>query len=85
MASQGNADNKSSQLRFPPFHSEMLSQAWVVPGQAIGRIKVIIAEGTCHGVLGTSPFEVTRNVVAFSFQHTPLRKSYGAWEDYCAF
>lgn len=53
----------------------MLSQAWVIPGQAMGRIKVIIAEGVYRGAAGLSPFEITRNLVAFSFQHTPLCKS----------
>ena len=38
----------------------------------MGRIKVIIAEGICHGPPGTTPFERKRNLVAFSFQHTPL-------------
>ena len=41
----------------------------------MGRIKVVIAEGISHGPPGTTPFEKTRNLVAFSFQHTPLRES----------
>ena len=69
-------DGKNGPLLFPPFHQEMLSQAWIIPGQALGRIKVILAEGTCRGVPGSGPFQRTRNIVAFSFQHTPLRKSY---------
>lgn len=52
----------------------MLTQAWVLPGQSMGRIKVVIAEGVSHGPPGTTPFEKARNLVAFSFQHTPLRE-----------
>ena len=53
----------------------MLTQAWVLPWQSMGRIKVIIAEGISHGPPGTTPFERKRNLVAFSFQHTPLCES----------
>ena len=68
-------DGKPGLLRFPAFHQEMLSQTWVVPTSSMGRIKVIIAEGISHGPPGTMPFEKIRNVVVFSFQHTPLRET----------
>lgn len=68
-------EGKPGPLKFPPFHPEMLSQAWVLPGQSMGRIKVVIAEGISRGKPGTTPFEKTRNLVAFSFQHTPLCES----------
>ena len=62
---------KPNQLRFPPFHTEMLDQTWVNPTQDLGRIKVIIAEGIRPSP--ASGFEKIRNVVIFSFQHVPLR------------
>lgn len=67
-------DGKHDQLRFPPFHTEVLTQTWANPAQNVGRIKVIIAEGFNHG-LGMSAFEKTKNLVSFSFQHAPLRKA----------
>ena len=69
-------DGKPGLLRFPAFHHEILSQTWVVPAQSMGRIKIIIAEGISHGPPGTTSFEKIRNLVAFSFQHTPLRETY---------
>lgn len=62
-------------LSFPQFHNEMISQTWAFPGQVVGHIKIIIAEGTSRGIPDAVPFERTRNIVAFSFQHTPLCKS----------
>ena len=67
-------EGKTDQLRFPRFHTEMLEQTWVNPAQALGRVKVVIAEGTRPSP--SSGFEKIRNVVAFAFQHAPLRKSY---------
>lgn len=66
----GNIDN----LRFPPFHEEMLTQGMWQAGENMGRIKVLIAEGlfTEQPSDGKQPFERVRNVVAFSFQHAPL-------------
>ena len=66
-------DGKYDQLRFPPFHTEMLTQTWANPAQSIGRIKVIIGEGISHGP-AVSTFEKMKNLVSFSFQHAPLRK-----------
>ena len=67
---EGNRD----QLRFPSFHTEVLTQTWANPAQNVGRIKVIIAEGINHA-LGVSAFERTKNLVSFSFQHAPLREA----------
>lgn len=66
-------DGNHDQLRFPPFHTEVLTQTWANPAQNIGRIKIVIAEGINHGP-GVSAFERTKNVVSFSFQHAPLRE-----------
>ena len=68
---EGNRD----QLRFPPFHTEVLTQTWANPAQNVGRIRVIIAEGVNHGLGGVSTFERTKNVLSFSFQHAPLREA----------
>ena len=63
----------TSQLTFPAFHPEILTQNYWNAGENIGRIKVVIAEGIIrnHG----SAFEKTKAIVCFSFQHAPLRKS----------
>ena len=65
-------DGNRDQLRFPPFHTEVLTQTWANPTQNVGRIKIVIAEGINHGS-GVSAFERTKNLVSFSFQHAPLR------------
>lgn len=64
---------KTDQLRFPTFHTEMLEQTWVNPAQALGRIKLVIAEGTRPSP--SAGFEKIKNVITFAFQHVPLRKS----------
>ena len=66
-------DGNHDQLRFPPFHTEVLTQTWANPAQNMGRIKISIAEGINHGP-GVSAFERTKNIVSFSFQHAPLRE-----------
>lgn len=66
-------DGNRDQLRFPPFHTEILTQTWANPAQNMGRIKIVLAEGINHGP-GVSAFERTKNLVSFSFQHAPLRK-----------
>lgn len=60
-------------LKFPPFHMEMLTQSWWSAGENMGRIKIIIAEGLMRSS-AASPFERTKNIVSFSFQHAPLRE-----------
>ena len=44
----------------------------------LGRIRVVIAEGFAR-IRRTPPFERTRDVVAVSFQHAPLRKHSEPW------
>lgn len=61
-------------LKFPPFHMEMLTQSWWSAGENMGRIKIIIAEGLVRKSATASPFERTKNIVSFSFQHAPLRE-----------
>jgi hypothetical protein len=58
-------------LKFPAFHRELLSQSYWNPGDDLGRIKVIIAEGFTREHL-SYPFERVKNIVSFSFQHAPL-------------
>jgi hypothetical protein len=58
-------------LKFPAFHRELLSQSYWNPGDDLGRIKVVIAEGFTRENL-TYPFERAKNIVSFSFQHAPL-------------
>jgi hypothetical protein len=62
-------------LRFPNFHSELLSQSYWNPADDLGRLKVVLAEGFSGEQFG---FERVKNLVAFSFQHAPL----GMWLDY---
>ena len=71
--SDADKDGNRDQLKFPPFHTEVLTQTWANPTQNMGRVKVLIAEGISHGA-GVSAFERTKNLVSFSFQHAPLRK-----------
>ncbi|TAQ89564.1 hypothetical protein B7494_g2131 [Chlorociboria aeruginascens] len=58
-------------LKFPQFHQELLMQNHWSPGDDLGRIKVIIAEGFPRDNL-SMPFERVKNIVSFSFQHAPL-------------
>ncbi|KAI9053364.1 hypothetical protein LZ554_002323 [Drepanopeziza brunnea f. sp. 'monogermtubi'] len=58
-------------LKFPTFHKELLSRTYWNPGDDLGRVKVIIAEGFSREHMAY-PFERIKNVVAFSFQHAPL-------------
>jgi hypothetical protein len=55
----------------PAFHNELLSQSHWNPGDDLGRIKVVIAEGFARDN-PTYPFERKKNIVSFSFQHAPL-------------
>lgn len=82
---EGDKGN-SRQLCFPPFHSEMLTQVWADAAQNMGRVKIIIAEGI-HNGQATAGFQKLRNIVAFSFQHAPLRESnrgFSSLLKYCA-
>lgn len=58
-------------LKFPAFHKELLSQSYWNPGDDLGRVKIVIAEGFTRDHL-TYPFERVKNIVSFSFQHAPL-------------
>jgi hypothetical protein len=58
-------------LKFPAFHSELLSQSHWNPGDDLGRIKVVISEGFSRDN-PAFPFERIKNIVSFSFQHAPL-------------
>ncbi|KAF7622552.1 hypothetical protein F9C07_2246934 [Aspergillus flavus] len=64
----GNQDN----LRFPPFHQEILEQQHWDAGELYGRIRVVISEGFARPHRNP-PFERVKEVVAFAFQHAPLQ------------
>ncbi|KAI9817243.1 MAG: hypothetical protein M1827_001356 [Pycnora praestabilis] len=64
-----NGDQEA--LKFPPFHQEILTQNFWTAGENLGRIKIIMAEGIVREQRNL-PFERTRNIVTFSFQHAPL-------------
>jgi len=66
-------EGTSLPLTFPAFHSEMLTQNYWNAGENIGRVKIVIAEGIVR--YQGSPFEKTRSIVCFSFQHAPLRNT----------
>ncbi|KIW72869.1 hypothetical protein PV04_01032 [Phialophora macrospora] len=79
-------DRNGQYLRFPKFHREILQQHGWEPGELIGRIKVVIAEGVLRETTPPAPsttrFDRLRDVVAFSFQHAPqdiLEYSQIAW------
>jgi hypothetical protein len=66
------------ELRFPPFHSQILQQAQWDAGESLGRIKIALSEGVVRGSSslqqGKVRFERVRDIVVFSFQHAPQRK-----------
>ncbi|KAL4991757.1 hypothetical protein BDW68DRAFT_151236 [Aspergillus falconensis] len=64
----GNQDT----LRFPPFHQEILEQRHWDAGDLHGRIRVVIAEGFARPHRNP-PFERVKEIIAFAFQHAPLR------------
>ncbi|KAI9705999.1 MAG: hypothetical protein M1836_005405 [Candelina mexicana] len=64
-------NGEHDELRFPSFHSAMLSQSWWNAGEALGRIKVVLSEGLVRENR-YPPFERIKNIVSFSFQHAPL-------------
>lgn len=66
----GNQDT----LRFPLFHQEILEQRYWDAGELYGRIRVVVSEGFARPHRNP-PFERVKEVVAFSFQHAPLRRS----------
>ncbi|KAJ9609010.1 hypothetical protein H2200_006781 [Cladophialophora chaetospira] len=80
------ADRDGQYLRFPRFHREILQQPDWEPGELMGRIKVVLAEGVVRANTPPAPstgrFDRLRDVVAFSFQHAPqdiLEYSQVAW------
>lgn len=66
-----NKNGDFEKLKFPTFHKELLLQNYWNPGDDLGRIKVVIAEGFSRDNM-TYPFERIKNIVSFSFQHAPL-------------
>jgi len=67
---EGNRDL----LRWPKFHPEMLTQSYWNAAENMGRIKVAITEGYLNAP-GALPFVKVKNLVSFSFQHAPQRRS----------
>jgi hypothetical protein len=68
-----NKHGEFEKLKFPVFHKELLSQSYWNAGDDFGRIKVVIAEGFSREHLAY-PFDRTKNIVSFSFQHAPIGK-----------
>ena len=66
-----NKHGEFEKLKFPVFHKELLSQSYWNAGDDFGRIKVVIAEGFSREHLAY-PFDRTKNIVSFSFQHAPI-------------
>ncbi|EAU38613.1 predicted protein [Aspergillus terreus NIH2624] len=64
---RGNQDD----LRFPPFHYEILEQRHWDAGDPYGRIRVVISEGFARPHR-SPPFERVKELIAFAFQHAPL-------------
>lgn len=64
-------NGEHDELRFPTFHSAMLSQSWWNAGETLGRIRLVLSEGLVRANRHP-PFERIKNIVAFSFQHVPL-------------
>lgn len=62
-------------LKFPQFRSELLRQSYWSPADEVGRIKIIVSEGFPRDSL-TMPIERVKNIIAFSFQHAPLGKTW---------
>lgn len=60
-------------LLFPPFRSEILQQTHWNPNDKLGRIRLVLGEGIarfdCNGQAVS--FQKLRDVVIFSFQHSP--------------
>lgn len=67
-------------LLFPVFHRDVLYQTHWEPGDAIGRIKVVIAEGVVREDIPQPDTHITfdrlRDVVSFAFQHAPQGLSF---------
>ena len=66
-------------LRFPPFHQEILHASSWDAAQHLGRIRIVMTEGFSRET--SSPpnslkhsFVRIRDVLAFSFQHAPMRE-----------
>ncbi|RBR22322.1 uncharacterized protein FIESC28_04516 [Fusarium coffeatum] len=58
-------------IRFPMFQRELLRQRHWSAADNLGRIKLVISEGVCHGSEDNKTFENVHNLVIFSFQHAP--------------
>ncbi|KAJ4113254.1 hypothetical protein NW768_011532 [Fusarium equiseti] len=58
-------------IKFPMFQRELLRQRHWSAADNLGRIKLVISEGVCHGSEDDKTFEKVHNLVIFSFQHAP--------------
>lgn len=60
-------------LLFPPFHPEILKQSHWDPNDKLGRIRLVLAEGVGRFDQNGRIFSFNRlrDVVVFSFQHSP--------------
>jgi hypothetical protein len=61
---------EGKELAFPNFHPDILQKPTWDAAEQRGRIRIVIAEGLLlHGA-----FNRLRDVLAFSYQHAPLRE-----------
>ena len=76
----GLEERNGRHLHFPKFHREILQQPDWEPGEVVGRVKIVLAEGVLRE--NTPPassavrFDRLRDVVAFSFQHAPQGRTH---------
>lgn len=75
LSSHVDKNGDQDYLRFPPFHQDILEQRHWEAGDLHGRIRVVIAEGFARPNRNP-PFERVKDIIAFSFQHAPLRKCF---------
>jgi hypothetical protein len=61
----------SHQLRFPPFHRELMAQNHWNASDRMGRIRLELSAGFTHGL---GPFNKMGDVVTFAFQPAPMGK-----------
>lgn len=69
-----NRHGERDSLRFPPFHQDMITNGNWNPADPHGRIRIIISETVVHAH-SLPAYERVKDLVGFSFQHAPLRKS----------
>lgn len=60
-------------LTFPAFDERIVRQSYWSAADTWGRIKLVISEGFIDDTALLPGIQRVKNIVAFSFQHAPLR------------